>query len=126
MRNPCTLCPLRSYPEMVPKILPFCGSARTAEHNKVAQLLSLQTACSGTLARRQPSQVSHVGFEQVFIDGVRSALTADAKFMGGWYNPDDPPVIGLRAAGRVYAGWGLSQPWYRDEVLGHVLPAAQH
>jgi hypothetical protein len=29
------MCKLRSYPEMVPKILPFCGSARTAEHNKV-------------------------------------------------------------------------------------------
>jgi len=28
------MCPC-SYPEMVPKILPFCGSARTSAHNKV-------------------------------------------------------------------------------------------
>lgn len=56
---------------------------------------------------------------QVFIDGVRSALKADAKFMGGWYSANDLPVTGLRAAARVYAGWGFSQPWYRDEVLLH-------
>ena len=45
-----------SYPEMVPRILPFCGSARTSRHNFV------------------------------FLEGVKAALTADAAFQEGWYD----------------------------------------
>ena len=45
-----------SHPEMVPKIAPFCGSARTSEHNKV------------------------------FLEGVKGALTADDAWKGGWYD----------------------------------------
>jgi homoserine O-acetyltransferase len=44
-----------SYPEMVPRILPFCGSARTSRHNFV------------------------------FLEGIKGALTADAAFQDGWY-----------------------------------------
>ena len=44
-----------SYPEMVERILPFCGSAKTSRHNFV------------------------------FLEGVKAALTADAAFEGGWY-----------------------------------------
>ena len=73
-----------SHPEMVPKILPFCGSARTSEHN------------------------------QVFLEGVKAALTADDAFRGGWY--DQQPTKGLRAAARVYAGWGFSQAFYWQRV----------
>jgi homoserine O-acetyltransferase len=45
-----------SYPEMVPRILPFCGSARTSRHNIV------------------------------FLEGVKGALTADAAWNHGWYD----------------------------------------
>jgi homoserine O-acetyltransferase/O-succinyltransferase len=45
-----------SHPEMVPRILPFCGSARTSRHNFV------------------------------FLEGVKVALTADAAFREGWYD----------------------------------------
>ena len=45
-----------SYPEMVERMLPFCGSAKTSPHNFV------------------------------FLEGVRAALTADAAFNGGWYD----------------------------------------
>ena len=45
-----------SHPDMVPRILPFCGSARTSEHNIV------------------------------FLEGVQAALTADAAFREGWYD----------------------------------------
>jgi homoserine O-acetyltransferase/O-succinyltransferase len=45
-----------SYPEIVPRILPFCGSARTSRHNFV------------------------------FLEGVKAALTADAAFQEGWYD----------------------------------------
>jgi homoserine O-acetyltransferase len=49
----------------------------------------------------------------VFLEGVRAALTADPAFKDGWY--DDQPIVGKRAVGRVWAGWGLSQTWYREE-----------
>ena len=72
------------YPEMVERIAPFCGSARTAPHNVV------------------------------FLEGVKAALTADAAWHHGDYTV--PPRKGLRAVGRVYAGWGLSQPFYQQKL----------
>ena len=49
----------------------------------------------------------------VFLEGVKAALTADAAFNGGWY--DAPPVKGLIAFARVYAGWVYSQDFYREQ-----------
>lgn len=49
----------------------------------------------------------------LFLDGVKAALMADAAFDGGWY--DTPPVRGLRAFSRVYAGWYLSQDFFREQ-----------
>ena len=73
-----------SFPDMVQRACPFCGSSKTSEHNIV------------------------------FLEGVKAALTADDAFKGGWY--DEKPVKGLRAAARVYAGWGFSQAFYWDQV----------
>jgi homoserine O-acetyltransferase/O-succinyltransferase len=56
----------------------------------------------------------------VFLAGVKAALLADESYAGGDY--EAPPGRGLRAVGRVYAGWGLSQAFYREELyrgLGH-------
>ena len=72
------------FPDMVERILPSCGSARTSRHNFV------------------------------FLEGVKAALTADDAWQGGWY--ETQPVKGLRAMGRVYAGWALSQAFYREGV----------
>ena len=47
----------------------------------------------------------------VFLEGLKAALTADAAFNDGWY--DSPPVKGLLAFARVYAGWVYSQDFYR-------------
>ncbi|MDN5920572.1 MAG: alpha/beta fold hydrolase, partial [Pseudonocardia sp.] len=74
-----------SHPEMVQRMLPFCGSPRTAPHN------------------------------QVFLDSLRAALSASVGFDGGWYPPDRWPAGGLRAFARIYAGWGFSQAFYWDE-----------
>jgi homoserine O-acetyltransferase len=41
----------------------------------------------------------------VFLEGVRSAVQAAAT-----------PELGLRAMGRIYAGWALSQTFYRREM----------
>ena len=72
------------YPDMVERILPFCGSAKCSRHNFV------------------------------FLEGVKAALTADDAWQHGWY--DKPPTKGLRAMARVYAGWGFSQAFYREEL----------
>jgi homoserine O-acetyltransferase/O-succinyltransferase len=57
----------------------------------------------------------------VFLEGVKAALTADAAFAGGWYKTK--PETGLRAMARVYAGWGFSQAFYRQQLdvskMGH-------
>ena len=56
----------------------------------------------------------------VFLWGVKAALLADSAYAGGDYS--EPPEAGLRAVGRVYAGWGLSQAFYWQELyrqLGH-------
>ena len=50
----------------------------------------------------------------VFLESVRAALTADAGFIDGAFAAR--PVRGLRAMGRVYAGWALSQEFYREET----------
>ena len=72
------------YPDMVERIVPVCGSAKTSRHNFV------------------------------FLEGVKAAITTDAAWVGGSY--DKPPLQGLRAMGRVYAGWAVSQAFYREEV----------
>jgi homoserine O-acetyltransferase len=72
------------YPDMVARLAPIAGSARTSNHNIV------------------------------FLEGMRAALTADPAWNEGWY--ETPPLRGLRALGRAWAGWALSQTFYRREM----------
>ncbi len=71
------------YPSMVQRVVSICGSARTAEHN------------------------------QLFLDGLVAALTADGSFRAGEY--DTPPIQGLEAFSVVYAGWFASQRFFADQ-----------
>lgn len=71
------------YPEMVERIAPFCGSAKTSPHNFV------------------------------FLEGVKAGITTDRSWENGFYT--NQPKQGLRSVGRIYAGWGLSQPFYLKE-----------
>ena len=48
----------------------------------------------------------------VFLEGVKAALCADPVWNGGNYTTQ--PVEGLKAFGRVYAGWAFSQAFYRN------------
>lgn len=73
-----------SYPDMVERALPFCGSSKTSEHNIV------------------------------FLEAVKYAIYTDAAWQDGLYASQ--PVKGLRAVGRVYAGWGLSQAFYWQKL----------
>lgn len=72
------------YPDAVERLAVICGAAKTSPHN------------------------------QVFIEGVRATLTADALYQDGRFV--GVPERGLRAMGRVYAGWAMSQAFYRDEL----------
>ena len=72
------------FPELVERLLPFCGTARCSPHNFV------------------------------FLEGVKAALCADAAYRGGAY--EHQPEAGLRAFGRVYAGWAYSQSFFRDAL----------
>ena len=49
---------------------------------------------------------------KVFLEGVRATLTADPAWRNGTFV--ERPVQGLRAMGRVYAGWAMSQAFYRE------------
>ena len=50
----------------------------------------------------------------VFLEGVKAALQADTVYADGNYT--SPPVKGLKAFGRVYAGWAFSQTFYREQM----------
>lgn len=51
---------------------------------------------------------------RVFLEGIRATLTTDAAWRDGRFT--ERPVTGLRAFARVYAGWAMSQAFYRQEV----------
>ena len=72
----------REYPGCVGSVLAICATAHCYPHNRV------------------------------FLEGVASALMADAAFRDGHYST--PPTRGLTAFARVYAGWAYSQGFYRD------------
>ncbi|KAI1847031.1 hypothetical protein JX265_006773 [Neoarthrinium moseri] len=95
------------FPDFMDFCVPFCGSARTSPHN------------------------------QVFLEGVKSALLAakgtsssgssqrkmelSGKRLASW--SEDEKVVGLKAFGRGYAGWGFSQAFYRQELFKKVYKA---
>ncbi len=51
---------------------------------------------------------------KVFLEGIRATLTADGAWRDGRFI--ERPVRALRAFGRVYAGWAMSQAFYREEL----------
>jgi|TARA_B110000438_G_scaffold5299_1_gene5281 homoserine O-acetyltransferase len=50
----------------------------------------------------------------VFLEGVKAALVADKNWKNGNYKKQ--PTEGLKAFGRVYAGWAFSQDFYREKL----------
>ena len=49
----------------------------------------------------------------VFLEGIKAALCADPIWNNGDYI--SPPINGLKAFGRVYAGWAFSQSFFREK-----------
>ena len=54
----------------------------------------------------------------VFLEGVKAALTADKNWKKGKYTKQ--PVEGLKAFGRVYAGWAFSQSFFREKLYKNI------
>ncbi|SHF37251.1 homoserine O-acetyltransferase [Seinonella peptonophila] len=73
-----------SYPDMVERIAPFCGGAKTWQQTYIV------------LEGMKAPLMSAVGFDSSKLNQLTFA--------------------DMRAVGRVYAGWGLSQAFYREEL----------
>ncbi|WP_404456688.1 alpha/beta fold hydrolase [Oceanobacillus kapialis] len=73
-----------SYPDMVERIAPFCGGAKTWPQTYIV------------------------------LDGMKAALMAAVGHDSSKLN--DLTSSDMRAVGRVYAGWGLSQTFYKEEL----------
>ncbi|MFL9920498.1 alpha/beta fold hydrolase [Paraburkholderia fungorum] len=69
------------FPETVERAAIICASARTSVHN------------------------------QVFLEGLKAALTLDPAWNGRYFSGAAPR--GIRAMAQVYAGWGMSAEFYR-------------
>jgi homoserine O-acetyltransferase len=59
---------------------------------------------------------------QVFLSGLLRILEAAPEHLGGG-RFDTEPALALKAFGHVYAGWGLSQEVYREQLYRTVLGA---
>ncbi|KAJ6121042.1 hypothetical protein N7523_005322 [Penicillium sp. IBT 18751x] len=93
------------YPDFMDLAIPFCGAAKTSLHN------------------------------QVFLEGVKSALIAVKNMRSAGLGKiginengeeartwtDGDKEVGLKALGRVYAGWGFSQAFYRHKLYESAL-----
>ncbi|KAK5170842.1 hypothetical protein LTR04_002919 [Oleoguttula sp. CCFEE 6159] len=96
---------LTQYPDFMDVGIPFCGSAKTSLHNQVflegvkVALLAAKGAVSGGVCK-----------------GEALVKTEDYR---GW--SDEEKQIGLKALGRVYAGWGFSQAFYRERLYEKAL-----
>jgi len=55
---------------------------------------------------------------KVFLEGIRATLTADGAWRDGRFI--ERPVRSLRAFARVYAGWAMSQAFYREKLWATV------
>ncbi len=55
---------------------------------------------------------------RVFLQGVRATLTAGPGWQGTHFT--ERPTRSLRAMGRVYAGWAMSQAFYRERLYEKV------
>ena len=87
---------ITQYPDFVDLAVPFCGSARTSLHNQVF----LEGVKSALLAAKKiPSAGSKKG--GVAVEGTEART---------W--TDEEKSIGLKAFGRGYAGWSANRLLY--------------
>ncbi|KAI1094089.1 Alpha/Beta hydrolase protein [Rostrohypoxylon terebratum] len=95
---------ITQYPDFVDLAVPFCGSAKTSLHNQVF----LEGVKVATLAAKGASSA-----------GSCRGETTPASQYRGWTAEESE--VGLKALGRVYAGWGFSQAFYRERLYETAL-----
>ncbi|MCI2421703.1 alpha/beta fold hydrolase [Saccharopolyspora sp. K220] len=81
-----------SYPDVVRRILPFCGAAKTSVHNIV------------------------------FLEGVKAALTADPAWRNGWYDEQPTTALRAMSrvyAGWGFCQQFYREKTYEREPLGY-------
>ena len=88
------------FPDFMDLVVPFCGSAKTSDHN----IAMLEGVKSAVLAAKG---VNSGG------ENRGEALVSNADYRG-WTS--EQRLIGLKALGRVYSGWGFSQAFYREKL----------
>ncbi|KAG9239209.1 Alpha/Beta hydrolase protein [Amylocarpus encephaloides] len=94
-----------SYPDFMDICVPFCGSAVTSLHNQVF----LEGVKSALLAARGSSSAGSC--EDAVLSSKEKYRTWSAE----------EKEVGLKAFGRVYAGWGFSQAFYREKLYESIL-----
>lgn len=87
------------YPDFMDLVVPFCGSAKTSLHNQVF----LEGVKTAVLAAKGASSA-----------GIVKGETSGGSGYRGWTEAEKS--VGLKALGRVYAGWGFSQAFYRAKL----------
>lgn len=80
--------------------VPFCGSAKTALHNQVF----LEGQKSSLLAAKHISSAGP----------GRDRIESKGEEIRTW--TDEERLVGMKAFGRGYAGWGFSQAFYREKL----------
>ncbi|KAI9741765.1 MAG: hypothetical protein M1834_000151 [Cirrosporium novae-zelandiae] len=88
------------YPDFMDLIVPFCGAAKTSMHNQVF-LESLKATLLAVKKTPSPGNCNSAGTGQ----NPRRTWTEEEN------------NVGLRSFGRVYAGWGFSQAFYRERLF---------
>ncbi|KAK5134516.1 hypothetical protein LTR08_006433 [Meristemomyces frigidus] len=91
------------YPEFMDLVVPFCGSAKTSLHNQVFL---------------EGVKVAVLGGKGVASGGVCRGEATRGEYCG-W--SEEQRAVGLKALGRVYAGWGFSQAFYREKLYESAL-----
>ncbi|KAH8698935.1 homoserine acetyltransferase family protein [Talaromyces proteolyticus] len=94
------------YPGFMDLAVPFCGAARVALHNNVM----LEGVKSALLTAKS---IPSPGPGEIYNPAVQS------EGYRTWSNEEKN--VGLKALGRVYAGWGFSQAFYREKLYETVL-----
>jgi homoserine O-acetyltransferase len=89
------------YPDFMDLAVPFCGTAKTSLFNQVF----LEGVKSSLLAAKGTTSTGS-------IRGCSIQVRRDPRL---WTEREK--VVGLKAFGRFYAAWGLSQAFYREKLF---------
>jgi homoserine O-acetyltransferase len=55
-------------------------------------------------------------YNELFLKSDIKAIVSDPAWKKGWYG-DTPPIEGVRVMAHIYAGWGMSEEFFRKELF---------